>query len=59
MEAAVQANDERFATTECRATVEGKTVAQAKLMFSFIPADRFAAEWRDPVLESFLASQTG
>lgn len=55
MEASVQANDERFATTECRASVSGKTVAQARLMFSFVAAERFAADWRDPVLESFLA----
>lgn len=58
MEATLQANDERFATAECRASVAGKTVAQARLMFTFVPADRFAADWRDPVLETYLAGQT-
>jgi 3-hydroxyacyl-[acyl-carrier-protein] dehydratase len=56
--ATIASNEERFATADCRAEVGGKTVAQAKLFFSFVAADQFAPDLRDPVLDAFLAEQS-
>jgi 3-hydroxyacyl-[acyl-carrier-protein] dehydratase len=58
LHAAISANDERFATADCRAEVNGHPVAQAKLFFSFLPIDQFAPNYRDAVLEDFLAERT-
>jgi len=57
LHASILANDERYATAECKAHVEGRTVAQAKLFFSFLAMREFAAGFRDDVLEDFLAAQ--
>jgi 3-hydroxyacyl-[acyl-carrier-protein] dehydratase len=57
LSATIVSNEERFATAECRAEVAGRTVAQAKLFFSFMPTDTFAPGFRDAVLEDFLAGQ--
>lgn len=53
--AAIVANDERYATAECRVQVGDVTAAQAKLFFSFLPADQLAPDFRDDLLEGFLA----
>jgi 3-hydroxyacyl-[acyl-carrier-protein] dehydratase len=45
---------EKFATTECHLAVEEQTRASAKLLFSFVPCNSFAADYRDLVLEEFL-----
>jgi len=47
-------NDERYATAECRVDVDGATVAQAKLFFSFLPATELASGYRDEILEAYL-----
>jgi len=52
---AITANTERYATAECRAEVSAKSVAQSKLFFSFLPIDSLSADYRDDVLEHFLA----
>ncbi len=57
LHASISANDERFATAECKAEVDGHPAAQAKLFFSFLPAEQFAADLRDAVLENFLAER--
>ena len=57
LSATIVSNEERFATAECRAEVAGRTVAQAKLFFSFMRTDTFAPGFRDAVLEDFLAGQ--
>ncbi len=56
--ASVTANDERYATADCRVEVGGGTAAQAKLFFSFLPAATLAANFRDDLLEDFLAEQS-
>ena len=56
--ATIVANDDRYATAECRLEVEGRVAAQARLFFSFIAADQFAPNLRDEVLEAFLQEQS-
>ena len=56
--AAVTANDERYASADCRVEVAGRTAAQAKLFFSFMPVDNLAGNFRDDLLEDFLAEQS-
>lgn len=58
LHAAIVANEDRFATAECLAKVAGRTVAQARLFFSFMPLDKLGAAYRDDVLENFLAGVT-
>jgi 3-hydroxyacyl-[acyl-carrier-protein] dehydratase len=55
LRAAIVANEPRFATAECNASVGATTVAQAKLFFSFTPLAEFAPTFRDAVLDEFLA----
>ncbi|MFO1217444.1 MAG: 3-hydroxyacyl-ACP dehydratase FabZ family protein [Burkholderiaceae bacterium] len=57
MTAEIVANDARFATAECRMEVNGKNVAQCKLMFTFMPIDQFAPTYRDEQLEAYLSGQ--
>ncbi|WP_280153990.1 3-hydroxyacyl-ACP dehydratase FabZ family protein [Piscinibacter sp. XHJ-5] len=57
LRATVVSNEERFATAECEAQVGGRTAAQAKLFFSFMPIENFAPSFRDQVLEDYLAAQ--
>ena len=57
LQAQLSANTERFAQADCQASVGGSTVAQAQLFFTFVPADTFASDLRDPVLDAFLAGQ--
>lgn len=53
--AAITANDERYATADCRVEVTGRVAAQARLFFSFLPVEQLAAGFRDELLEDFLA----
>ena len=55
LQAAIVADEERFATADCKASVAGRPVAQAKLLFSFVPWDSFAAGFTDRVLDDFMA----
>jgi 3-hydroxyacyl-[acyl-carrier-protein] dehydratase len=55
LHATIVANEERFATAECEASVAGVSVAKAKLLFSFLSLESFAAEFRDRVLDEFMA----
>lgn len=57
LRASILSNEARFASAECQAHVAGRVVAQAKLLFSFMPLDSFAPQFRDSVLEDFLAGQ--
>ena len=50
-------NEDRYATADCRAAVGETIVAQAKLFFSFLPMTDFAPEYRDEVLETYLAGR--
>lgn len=53
--AVIDSNRTDFATASCSVEVNGAKVCSAKLMFVFVPRDRFAAGHVDEVLESFLA----
>jgi 3-hydroxyacyl-[acyl-carrier-protein] dehydratase len=55
VQATITANDERCATAECDVLVKGRAAAQSKLFFSFLPAESLARDFRDDVLENFLA----
>jgi 3-hydroxyacyl-[acyl-carrier-protein] dehydratase len=55
LHASIVANEDRYATAECRLEVGGRTVAQCKLMFTFMPIAQFAPDFRDEQLEAFLA----
>lgn len=55
--ASIGANDERYAIAECRVEVGARAVAQSKLFFSFLPTDQLSGDFRDDVLEDFLAEQ--
>jgi 3-hydroxyacyl-[acyl-carrier-protein] dehydratase len=57
LHANIVANEARFATAECRLEVRGRSVAQAKLMFTFMPIERFAPGFRDEQLEAWLAER--
>ena len=58
LRASIVANETRYATAECQLEVAGKNVAQAKLMFTFMPVEKFAPEFRDAQLDEFLAKGT-
>ena len=53
--AEIRTNRPELATAVCSAEVRGSKVSTADLLFSFLPKDRFAPDYRDEVLESFLA----
>jgi 3-hydroxyacyl-[acyl-carrier-protein] dehydratase len=55
LHATIVSNEERFATAECEARVAERAVAQARLFFSFLSLDTFAATFEDPVLADFMA----
>ena len=55
LHAVILSNEERYATADCHVQVESRTVAQAKLFYSFVPTRDFAPNYRDDVLEAYLA----
>ena len=55
--AEVRASRLQFATVICHADVDGNPVSEAELLFTFVPAGKFAPGGRDEVLETFLAQQ--
>lgn len=52
--ATVGSNRPAFATAECHIELEERKICSAELLFSFVPADKFAPGYRDEVLERFL-----
>jgi len=52
--ATVQRSQDSIATVRCRVQVAGRDACSAELLFAFVPRDRFAVDWRDPVMEEFL-----
>lgn len=54
-EARIDLNRPQFAKAICQAKVEGKTVGDAELFFSFIRLEDFNGEFRDRSLEAFRA----
>ena len=55
LSADIRSSRPQFATASCQAHVEDRDVCSADLMFSFLPASTFASDYRDEVLERFLA----
>jgi 3-hydroxyacyl-[acyl-carrier-protein] dehydratase len=49
----------RFATAVCRIMVGAQLRASAELLFGFVPRNRLAAEYRDPVLDEFMSRSPG
>jgi 3-hydroxymyristoyl/3-hydroxydecanoyl-(acyl carrier protein) dehydratase len=56
--AEIVANEDRYATAECRLEVGGRPVAQCKLMFTFMPVEKFAPGFRDEQLDDYLLGKT-
>jgi 3-hydroxyacyl-[acyl-carrier-protein] dehydratase len=54
----IKASAPAFATAGCRVTVDERDVAEAELFFSFVPRATLAADYRDEVLERYLARRT-
>jgi 3-hydroxyacyl-[acyl-carrier-protein] dehydratase len=57
LRATISANEPRYATARCEASVDGRTVAQAELFFSFVALAQFSPGWRDAVLDDYLQRQ--
>jgi 3-hydroxyacyl-[acyl-carrier-protein] dehydratase len=52
--ARITSNMPEYGSAVCRVEVDGREVAGAELMFSFLPATQLAPTYRDEVLEGFL-----
>ncbi len=50
----IQVSRQAYASAKCRVEVERELVAEADLLFTFVPLDRFAPDYRDEVLQRFL-----
>lgn len=48
----------QFATSACQGRVDGRLVCTAEVMFTFAPSSTFAADYRDEVLDHYLAGQS-
>jgi 3-hydroxyacyl-[acyl-carrier-protein] dehydratase len=55
--ATIERSEDKYAVAKCHADVDGRRVCSAELMFVFVAATEFAADYRDEVLEAFLAGQ--
>ena len=56
LSASIESNLQEVATARTQASVEGRKICSAELLFAFKPFETFAPGYRDEVLESFLAS---
>ena len=57
LSASITANEDRYANAECQMDVRGRQVAQCKLMFTFMPVEKFAPGFRDAQLDAYLAGR--
>lgn len=55
--AEIRTNQARYATAICSVEVRGVRVCTAELLFTFLPIEKLAPDYRDEVLESFLSNQ--
>jgi 3-hydroxyacyl-[acyl-carrier-protein] dehydratase len=55
--ARIQSDQAAFATAACRVEVNGRKVADSDLLFTFLPLDKLAGDFRDEILESYLAKK--
>jgi 3-hydroxyacyl-[acyl-carrier-protein] dehydratase len=54
LHASIQTSRESFAVAKCHATVGERQVCSTELLLSFLPADQFAPDYRDELLEQWL-----
>lgn len=52
----IRSSRDTFAIADCRLQVGDRHVSSAELFFSFVPTDRFAPNYRDEVLDRYLAT---
>lgn len=57
--ARIHSDQAAFATADCRVEVDGRKVADADLLFTFLPLDKLAGDFRDEILETFLSKKAG
>ena len=55
LHAVIETARDAFAVARCHAEVAGRKVCSAELLFSFLPQEKFAPDYRDEVLERWLA----
>jgi 3-hydroxyacyl-[acyl-carrier-protein] dehydratase len=55
--ASIVSSRDELATAKCYIAVNGRRVASAELLFTFVPSETFASDARDELLEAFLAQQ--
>jgi 3-hydroxyacyl-[acyl-carrier-protein] dehydratase len=55
LHATIESNQEQFATARTHAAVAGRKACSAELLFAFKPVAEFAPDYRDLVLEDWLA----
>lgn len=53
--ASIESNQDQFATARCHAAVGTRRACSAELLFAFKPVAEFAPDYRDEVLDRFLA----
>jgi len=53
--AEIKTNREKFATATCNIEVMSKRVCSAELFFTFVPFEKFAPDYIDEVLETYLS----
>jgi 3-hydroxyacyl-[acyl-carrier-protein] dehydratase len=54
LHATIETSRDAFAVARCHAEVDGRKVCSAELLFSFLPKERFAPDYRDELLERWL-----
>jgi 3-hydroxyacyl-[acyl-carrier-protein] dehydratase len=59
LHATIESNQGDFATARTHAAVGGRKVCSAELLFAFKPISEFAPDYRDAVLEEWLARHPG
>ncbi|MGD9973282.1 MAG: 3-hydroxyacyl-ACP dehydratase FabZ family protein [Desulfatirhabdiaceae bacterium] len=55
--AEIKNNQDSYATAECRIEAENKRVCKSELFFGFLSYDHLAPDFRDEILENFLAAK--
>jgi len=50
----VRSSRPEFATVDCRVDIEGRPIADAQLLFTFLPREQFGGRYEDAVLDRFL-----
>lgn len=51
----IRSNRPQVATASCSVDIEGRKACSAELLFTFVPNDRFASDYRDEVLDRYLS----